>query len=456
MQSVVAEDAPIPSVVCLDGTTRPLPISEDYAHFVKRGTGVVERLTGHQAYRLDVAAEITGGLSWQLGFFTAHVLAVAGELAQRGEVATHTLFITGQVDGQYGVRPVQHVAEKIRTATEALRTAEQSQIWTPTENAPTVSAIGLPVEAVAHAADVYRLLGYEVPEALGPAPTTQADIAQEPNKPSRVWPVVLSLVFLCGVAGAAFIARDQIPAPEIAELSPPAVEGAPEPEPELQPEPEPQPETVPEPQPTPEPEPELDLTVDPELDPVLPPLPRPDVPDTAVAAVQPPAVIEPTLTAEIWERRAPRGTSCVDVRFETAEAVELAVPRFNAIFGASEMENLCGLRFLVESSRTGRHVFAFLNVSPRDAPYLIAPWRDVNNRAEDPGVVSWESVFPPRELPAVSYQIVGLEAQQRLSPPQLLVVRNLIRAGIDPNEGRFRDRMADMGIAVSVFSHQLN
>ena len=114
IQSLVEEDPDISSVVCLNGTTQALPITPGYDAFVRKPTGVIERLTGHRVYRLDVSRPITNGESWQLGVYLAHALHREGRLAQKGEAANGVLFVTGAVNARgLAVEQVGHMAEKL-------------------------------------------------------------------------------------------------------------------------------------------------------------------------------------------------------------------------------------------------------------------------------------------------------------------------------------------------------
>ena len=78
------------SVAMAHGTSRTLPISQHYHHFVEAGTGAVLRIfprppDGQFRIDFDVAPglEITGD-SWQLGAFVSHALLAAGAFAQDG------------------------------------------------------------------------------------------------------------------------------------------------------------------------------------------------------------------------------------------------------------------------------------------------------------------------------------------------------------------------------------
>ena len=116
VQKITAEDPDVPSVACRDGTTEVLAISRDYTRFVDRGTGLVARLTGHGAYRLDLDRPVDGGRSWQLPVLLAHLLEAEGRLAGPEESANLALLATGEVDREQRVRPVGRIEEKLSAA----------------------------------------------------------------------------------------------------------------------------------------------------------------------------------------------------------------------------------------------------------------------------------------------------------------------------------------------------
>lgn len=116
IQRVTEEDPEIPSVVCLNGTTETLAISDAYGRFVRKGSGVVAGLTGHDSYRVDVETPIDGGQSWQFGMLLAHLLQQENRLAGPDEPGDLTVFATGEVDRDLNLRSVGHIAEKARTA----------------------------------------------------------------------------------------------------------------------------------------------------------------------------------------------------------------------------------------------------------------------------------------------------------------------------------------------------
>ncbi|MBI1417962.1 MAG: hypothetical protein GC146_12130 [Limimaricola sp.] len=115
------EDAAIGrSTVCLDGTTAQAGIDTDYNAFVRQPTGVIERLYGHAAFRMDVSAPIDVGSSWQLGALIAHALEAEGALVQRldGDTpARRLVWATGAIRAvDLAVGEVGHVPQKLQRA----------------------------------------------------------------------------------------------------------------------------------------------------------------------------------------------------------------------------------------------------------------------------------------------------------------------------------------------------
>ena len=139
VQKITAEDPDVPSVACLDGTTTVLGISDDYARFVNKGTGLVAALTGHAAYRMDLDGRVDGGRSWQLPVLLAHLLAAEDKLAAPDERATLTILATGEVARDQRVRSVGGMDEKIKQAGPLLverREGEHLLLVVPKGNTP--------------------------------------------------------------------------------------------------------------------------------------------------------------------------------------------------------------------------------------------------------------------------------------------------------------------------------
>lgn len=115
IQRITEEQPGIQSVICLDGRAHALPISSRYDAFVRNPTGVIERATGHSAYRVDVDKIIDDGDSWQLAIYIAHMMEGLNE-----EKDIH-IFATGEVDRDLNIRSVEYVREKLDRIKGALK-----------------------------------------------------------------------------------------------------------------------------------------------------------------------------------------------------------------------------------------------------------------------------------------------------------------------------------------------
>lgn len=107
-------------MICLNGSSKALPISRDYDAFLREPTGVVERAVRYGAFRMDVDRPIDEGDSWQLAVFIAHLLKAAGRLAEGDEPADRVLWATGTVDRYLSVGPVEKVKDKLDASAEYL------------------------------------------------------------------------------------------------------------------------------------------------------------------------------------------------------------------------------------------------------------------------------------------------------------------------------------------------
>jgi hypothetical protein len=175
IQRLTAEPPEIRSVVCLDGRAVALPISRDYEAFVRRPTGIIERIWGGQAFRMDVGARITDGLSWQLGAFLAHALHESGQLATAGVAPDTVVWATGEVDAGLAIRPVDDIPRKLELSAELLRGLAPLRpfVMVPAEAEAAartaIDALGLAaacrLRAVARAEDALAAIGLALPGA---------------------------------------------------------------------------------------------------------------------------------------------------------------------------------------------------------------------------------------------------------------------------------------------------
>ena len=114
MLSITREASEIRSVICIDGSFEALPVSGSYDQFVRRPTGVIEKLLGEGSYRTDLDGPVTQGDSWQLGILLAHMLEKSGGLLD-SSCAPHgngVIWASGEVSPAMDIRPVDHMRQK--------------------------------------------------------------------------------------------------------------------------------------------------------------------------------------------------------------------------------------------------------------------------------------------------------------------------------------------------------
>lgn len=114
IQRITKEESSVQSVVCLNGTVEALPISAAYHDFVRRGTGIVARDFGHDAFRVDIAERVDQGVSWQLPMYVAHAVQANGRLGNgTPESGDTVIWATGEVGADGVIRPVERTADKL-------------------------------------------------------------------------------------------------------------------------------------------------------------------------------------------------------------------------------------------------------------------------------------------------------------------------------------------------------
>ena len=181
VQRITEEDPNLKSVICLDGKALALPISPDYEAFVRSPTGILEKAYGHSAYRMDVSTAISEGMSWQLGTLVAHALFAADRLALKNEEASQVVWLTGEVDRDLQVLPVEYVREKVRRSGPLLAELKAAEVRVtlgmPRRNFEELDAgwlerLGIGAEAcrivpLDSADQIFDLLGLPAPCARG-------------------------------------------------------------------------------------------------------------------------------------------------------------------------------------------------------------------------------------------------------------------------------------------------
>ena len=324
---ITRERAP-QSMVCLKRSSTVLPISDAYDSFVRLGSGVIEKVFGpfdDGAFRLDVAAPIESGESWQLGVFVAHALTADGTALASEDDAESIVWLTGEVDCDLGVGTVGHLAEKIHASRDALNTwcsaGRRVTLFVPTGNDLETMGEGLPgnarIVAVHTVTDVLAAMGLAIPD--------RAPLARNRSPAVRAGGIPSPARWLAGGLAAAtvttFIALHWPAAPVPAEHS--VAFAAPRPAP------------IP-----------------------VAEIPKPDT----VTAVQKVEITTPAPAFDnlrLVERRAPEGHSCAEVQFGGVAAREIPIAA-DAKFSASD--GLCGLGVEVDNGESADYVAVTLDV----------------------------------------------------------------------------------------------
>ena len=126
--SITREEPEIRSVLCIEGSFEALPVSGNYDQFVRRPTGVIEKLLGEGSYRTDLDGPVTQGDSWQLGILLAHILDTAGRFLDSSE--THpvgeTIWASGEVSPSLDIRPIDHIRRKLGESLPQLKELHDS------------------------------------------------------------------------------------------------------------------------------------------------------------------------------------------------------------------------------------------------------------------------------------------------------------------------------------------
>jgi hypothetical protein len=116
--SITEEDPDIRSVLCLADSFQELPISPLYDAFVRRPTGLIEQMTGHPSYRVDLSGPITQGHSWQVGLTVMHLFH-AKPNKSAANLQNSLLWATGKVTPKGIVQPVGEIKKKWQTTLDA-------------------------------------------------------------------------------------------------------------------------------------------------------------------------------------------------------------------------------------------------------------------------------------------------------------------------------------------------
>ena len=212
IERITREPAARTSMVCLGRSARQLPLSDDYDSFVAAGSGAVARAFGpfpDGGFRMDLSAPVSGGDSWQLAAFVAHAVLADPDarLVADTDDADAVIWLTGAVDYDYAVHPVDHVAEKIHAVNQTL-TGWQAEGHAPVlvlpaganhDEATAALPAGADCRAAMSARDVLSSLGLRMP--AGEAGALSAGPVARPRG-LRIGLAVLLLLLVLGLAAA--------------------------------------------------------------------------------------------------------------------------------------------------------------------------------------------------------------------------------------------------------------
>ena len=122
ISDIVVEDPLVSSVICENNSLESLPISNIYASFVKSPTGIIEKITGHSSYRIDITNRIEQGDSWQLAIAIAHIFHDNNFLSFSSNENLinnnkHTLiWASGTINSNLDVKAISYLDQKIKNS----------------------------------------------------------------------------------------------------------------------------------------------------------------------------------------------------------------------------------------------------------------------------------------------------------------------------------------------------
>lgn len=414
-------------------TNRILPISPGYDAFVKPGSGVIEREFGpfeEGAFRLDVSGEIVDGDSWQLAVFVAHALDAKGRLAAPDDGASTAVLLTGRVDYDLNVLPVEFVSKKLAAArdefTELQGQGVSVSVFVPTENLGDIDAPNLPDGVKVVAADttgkLLDKLGVIQPKTgPGDAAAAPASNLMPPSlqpsagsldppaaRPRSLWWAFGTMLVLLLTAAAVVIWYPRI-MPYLTASAPPD-----------------QTDQLPPSPPPVNTENSASEKEDASVE-EKPPLQAGEIgsapsEETLVKTEAAPETEEQVAAASnrieitLFGRHAPDGQTCAAVHFGSATAVLVPIPSQDQNESAtSRHAGLCGLEFVVESFGEPRYVSVVLDI--KSGRFLDTPPLPVGLTGNMPfqGRKSWSVDIPYRMKQALEYRFAAIASENPLT-----------------------------------------
>ena len=125
---ITQEEKDVLPVVCITNELKPLDISNDYKNFVQNPTGIIEKFTSINSYRLDLTDNIEMGESWQFGFAIAHLLHHQKLLSFSKQSKlindANCIWATGKLNSNLDVLEVDHISKKIENSIPIFKEAK--------------------------------------------------------------------------------------------------------------------------------------------------------------------------------------------------------------------------------------------------------------------------------------------------------------------------------------------
>ena len=132
---IIQEDPLVSSVICENNTLEALPISAQYNSFVKSPTGIIEKLTGHRSYRVDLTKPIQDGKSWQLPIAIAHIfqknniLSFSKEKQFLKNMSDQVIWASGTINAKLDIKKINYVDQKIQHSIEFFKSCIKSKVF---------------------------------------------------------------------------------------------------------------------------------------------------------------------------------------------------------------------------------------------------------------------------------------------------------------------------------------
>ena len=132
---IVQEDPLVSSVICENNTLEALPISSQYNSFVKSPTGIIEKLTGHSSYRVDLTKPIQDGKSWQLPIAIAHIfqknniLSFSKEKQFLKNMSDQVIWASGTINAKLDIKKINYVDQKIQHSIEFFKSCLKRKVF---------------------------------------------------------------------------------------------------------------------------------------------------------------------------------------------------------------------------------------------------------------------------------------------------------------------------------------